>query len=313
MMGKKSILNQKENNMQNYSEFVMQHSPVIEATICEFLKSESKDNTLYEAMTYSVKAGGKKFRPLLFLATLSFLTYPIEKSAYQIASALEMIHTYSLIHDDLPAMDDDDLRRGMPTNHKQFGEAMAILAGDGLLTEAFDLVSVSDIDPKKLVQIIRIISSSAGVSGMIAGQVEDIQAEDKQVSLQTLQGIHEKKTGALILSAIQMACVLANSGKETREYLSLYGESIGIAFQIRDDLLDVIGDEKVIGKHTGSDEKLNKSTYVSLLGLDGATNAFYGQCEKAQQSLDKAKLNLGISAQEMTLLDEILTELKEIK
>ena len=298
--------------MSNYSNFVTQHSPIINQTICQFLEKKCLNKELYESMVYSVKAGGKKFRPLLFLATLTFLDYPIKRSEYAVASSLEMIHTYSLIHDDLPAMDDDDLRRGKPTNHKQFGEAMATLAGDGLLTEAFHLMASSGLESDKLVQLIGILASSAGVNGMISGQVEDIQAENQQVNLVQLQKIHEKKTGALILSAIQMACVVAQVDKNMAQALNQYGASIGVAFQIRDDLLDVIGDETVIGKHTGSDEKLNKSTYVSLLGLEGATRAFYEQCQVAEKGLNNAKQLLGLSFEETTLLDEILRELKEI-
>lgn len=298
--------------MTNYSNFVAMNAPKIEQSICEFLQEETIGEELTKSMIYSIKAGGKKFRPLLFLATLDLFDYSITQAEYNVASSLEMIHTYSLIHDDLPAMDDDDLRRGMPTNHIEFGEALAILAGDGLLTEAFHLLSLTDIEPKKLVNIMGILSASAGTKGMIAGQVEDIQAENRQASLEELQKIHEKKTGALIKSAVEMACIIADVNIFVQGKLEQYATSLGIAFQIRDDLLDVIGDETLIGKHTGSDEKLNKSTYVSLLGLSGAKEAFYEQCDKAQEALNQVKLELNQSINSLTLLDEILKELKEI-
>lgn len=297
--------------MSTYTDFVTRHAPIIEQTICTFLKKETIGEDLYDSMNYSVKAGGKKFRPLLFLATLSLVDYPITNEEYKVASSLEMIHTYSLIHDDLPAMDDDDLRRGKPTNHKQFGEAMAILAGDGLLTESFHLLSSAKIEATKLVKLVEILSSSAGTKGMIAGQVEDIEAEEQSVSLAELQLIHEKKTGALIKSAVEMACVLASVSPIIESELMTYATTVGIAFQIRDDLLDVIGDEDVIGKHVGSDEKLNKSTYVSLLGLEEAKEAFYTQCNIAKEALRRTKIELGIDNAQ-TLLDEILKELKEI-
>lgn len=298
--------------MSKYSEFAGFFSPIIEETICAFLKEQTVSDELYEAMVYSVKAGGKKFRPLLFLATLELLDVELTKEEYKVASSLEMIHTYSLIHDDLPAMDDDDLRRGLPTNHKQFGEALAILAGDGLLTEAFHILSTAVIDADKKVQLINILATQSGSSGMIAGQVEDIKAEHQQVSLDVLQKIHEKKTGALIKASVEMACVLKDINDTVFNFLMDYATSLGIAFQIRDDLLDVIGDERLIGKRVGSDERLEKSTYVSLLGLDKAKEAFYQQCEQAESALKQVKEELELGNTQ-TLLDEILRELKEIK
>ncbi|MGX4686745.1 polyprenyl synthetase family protein [Vagococcus sp. JNUCC 83] len=298
--------------MSKYSEFAGRFSPIIEETICAFLKEQTVSDELYEAMVYSVKAGGKKFRPLLFLATLELLDVELTKEEYKVASSLEMIHTYSLIHDDLPAMDDDDLRRGLPTNHKQFGEALAILAGDGLLTESFHILATAVIDADKKVQLINLLATQSGSSGMIAGQVEDIKAEHQQVSLDVLQKIHEKKTGALIKASVEMACVLKDINDIVFNFLMDYATSLGIAFQIRDDLLDVIGDERLIGKRVGSDERLEKSTYVSLLGLGKAKEAFYQQCEQAESALKQVKEELKLGNTQ-TLLDEILRELKEIK
>ncbi|MDT2813872.1 polyprenyl synthetase family protein [Vagococcus carniphilus] len=293
-----------------YQEFAEKNIPIIDRTMYQFLEESGKSERLLEAMNYSLEAGGKRFRPLLFLATVSFFSQTLEKTHYEVAAALEMIHTYSLIHDDLPAMDDDDLRRGKPTNHKVYGEAIAILSGDALLTEAFHLMATMKIDSSIRTELIRLLAKASGSEGMIAGQVDDILGENQRISLKDLQKMHSKKTGALIQYAVEAGVVTCSQQFEMKKWLLEYAQNLGIAFQIKDDLLDVIGDESKIGKKIGTDEAHNKNTYVSLLGLEGAKNAFFNHCELAEESLAKAKELL--ETQEQTLLDVILEELKVI-
>ena len=296
---------------QTYKEFALEHGPVINQKMYDFLEENNQSDLLFESMTYSLDAGGKRFRPLLLLATISFIGNTLDKSHYEVAAALEMIHTYSLIHDDLPAMDDDDLRRGKPTNHKVYGEAMAILAGDALLTEAFHLLATMEVDSGLKIELIRLLSKASGSEGMIAGQVEDILGEDKKISFRELQKMHQKKTGMLIQYAVEAACVMSMTSFEVKKWLLEYAQNIGIAFQIRDDLLDVIGDEEKIGIKVGADEAHNKNTYVSLLGVEGATKAFENHCDLAKESLEKAKSFLN-HTKETTLLEIIIEELKVI-
>lgn len=294
--------------VQTYQAFATENIPVINQTMYQFLKETNKSEQLLEAMDYSLEAGGKRFRPLLLLATIAFFDKPLEKVHYEVAAALEMIHTYSLIHDDLPAMDDDDLRRGKPTNHKVFGEALAILSGDALLTESFHLIATMKVDSSIRTELIRLLAKASGSEGMIAGQVEDILGEDKKITLKELQKMHSKKTGALIQFAVEAGVVLSSQQFEVKKWLLEYAQNLGIAFQVRDDLLDVVGDEKKIGKKIGADEAHNKNTYVSLLGLEGAKLAFVNHCELAEESLAKAKELTGVDQE--TLLDGILEELK---
>ena len=232
-----------------------------------------------EAMQYSLMAGGKRLRPILMISSAKalgkddFIVMPA-------ACAIECIHTYSLIHDDLPAMDDDDLRRGKPTCHKAFNEAIAILAGDGLLTLAFEILSSSwvkepwnlnkDIDPDLKLKAINLISKAAGIKGMVAGQCADIETEGKPIEEQTLYYIHTHKTAAMIQVSLEAAAVLCGADEKTRKSLADFGFNLGLAFQIRDDLLDIEGDEKQIGKPVGSDLKKKKATYPAMFGIDGA-------------------------------------------
>lgn len=242
---------------------------------------------LKESMLYSVKNGGKRFRPILLLMTLEAFGV-VRSKGMNTAIALEMIHTYSLIHDDLPAMDNDDIRRGKPTNHKVYGDALAILAGDGLLTDAFSLVSSDEcIDTKIRVELITFLSRSAGTFGMIAGQVMDIDAEDKVVTLEKLKKIHHLKTGRLIEFACLAAGFIAEQDDDIMAALSEFAKVLGLAFQIQDDILDVEGDVNTIGKPIGSDVVNGKSTYVSLLGLDGAKQMLVNEIEKALQILEQ--------------------------
>lgn len=277
----------------------------------DFLEKTSQSEILFDSMVYSLDAGGKRFRPLLLLATVDFFGQTLENSHYEIAAALEMIHTYSLIHDDLPAMDDDDLRRGKPTNHKVYGEGLAILAGDALLTESFHLVAEMEVESSLKVELIRLLAKASGSTGMIAGQVEDVLGEGKKINFRELQKMHQKKTGMLIQFAVEAGVLMSTQSFEMKKWLLEYAQNVGIAFQIRDDLLDVLGDEAAIGKKVGADEAHNKNTYVSLLGIEGATKAFENHCDLATESLQKAKGLLNKS-EEVTLLEIIIEELKVI-
>ena len=223
---------------------------------------------LYEAMAYSVNIGGKRIRPILML-----LTYKMYNEDYKdilpAAGALEMIHTYSLIHDDLPAMDNDDLRRGNPTNHKVFGDAAAILAGDGLLNEAFNILFRESLEKgEKWIKAGCLIGNSSGADGMIAGQIVDILGENKTMQEDELVYMHSKKTGELIKTAILSGATLAGAEEKDLTLLKEFGEKLGLAFQIKDDILDVVGDELKLGMTTKKDEIQNKSTFVSVYGLD---------------------------------------------
>ncbi len=297
--------------MSRYKEFSKQNIPVINQKMYDFLEKTSQSEILFDSMVYSLDAGGKRFRPLLLLATADFFGQTLENSHYEIAAALEMIHTYSLIHDDLPAMDDDDLRRGKPTNHKVYGEGLAILAGDALLTESFHLVAEMEVESSLKVELIRLLAKASGSTGMIAGQVEDVLGEGKKINFRELQKMHQKKTGMLIQFAVEAGVLMSTQSFEMKKWLLEYAQNVGIAFQIRDDLLDVLGDEAAIGKKVGADEAHNKNTYVSLLGIEGATKAFENHCDLATESLQKAKGLLNKS-EEVTLLEIIIEELKVI-
>lgn len=221
---------------------------------------------IYDAMRYSLFAGGKRLRPMLMWECARMLGGSWE-TVRPFACALEMIHTYSLIHDDLPAMDNDDLRRGLPTNHIKFGEAMAILAGDALLNKAFEIVSgYEHKDLSRAMRAINVLAASSGTEGMIGGQVVDLAAEGKDISLSELQYIHLLKTGAIIRSACVIGGILAGADDDELRAIDEYAKNLGIAFQIRDDILDVTGSEEELGKPIGSDAEQDKNTYVKLIG-----------------------------------------------
>jgi geranylgeranyl diphosphate synthase type II len=226
---------------------------------------------IHEAMRYSLFAGGKRVRPVLALAAAEAVG-ATTADLLPVAGALELIHTYSLIHDDLPAMDDDDLRRGRPTCHKAYGEAIAILAGDGLLTMAFEVLSdprrMKSIQARTLVSMIREIAVASGVFGMVGGQVVDIQSENKEIDFPTLEYIHTHKTGALIRASVRVGALYAKAGKRQFAALTRYGEMAGLAFQIVDDILDVTGKQEELGKDIGSDLEKGKKTFPSFLGLE---------------------------------------------
>ncbi len=262
----------------------------IEDTLERLLPVNSlPERKLYEAMRYSCLDGGKRLRPALFCAVLDLLGAQEKKDFLPFAAAIEMIHCYSLIHDDLPAMDNDDYRRGKLTNHKVYGEAMAILAGDGLLTYAFQVmlgVKIPGVTAEQVLAAAKTMADCAGLSGMVAGQAVDILNDGKPLTLAQLADIHRKKTGAMIKGAVLSAAILAGAREEQRNALESYSEQMGLAFQIADDILDVVGDSKEIGKETGSDEKNGKVTYPSLLGLDESYACGEGAVLAAVAALD---------------------------
>lgn len=246
--------------------------------------------TLKKAMQYSLEAGGKRIRPVLLFATLISLGIQLEKGIKS-AAALEMIHTYSLIHDDLPAMDNSDYRRGKLTNHQVFGDATAILAGDGLLTFSFSLLSEDkELSAEKKVALVQLFAKSAGPEGMVGGQEDDLEAENQSISLEKLAAIHRNKTGALLKSAVLAGAIIADADKNTTTYLTSYAENIGIAFQIADDILDVVGDEKKLGKKVGMDEAMHKSTYPAFLSLEGAKLELDKHIEAAKTAINSMDL-----------------------
>ncbi|SEN22405.1 polyprenyl synthetase family protein [Lihuaxuella thermophila] len=243
---------------------------------------------LLESMRYSLLAGGKRLRPVLVLATAEACGGDAEK-ALPFACALEMIHTYSLIHDDLPCMDNDDFRRGKPTNHKVFGDAQAILAGDALLTEAFGLMAAgakqAGLSAGTALTIIEEASRCAGAKGMVGGQVSDLLSENRTITLEELESIHRRKTGDLIAFAVRTGARLAGASDGLLSALTRFAYGLGLAFQIQDDILDVIGDQHLIGKPVGSDQARNKATYPALLGLEASK-------QKLREVTDAAKAEL---------------------
>ena len=260
------------------------------------------DGVLIDAMRYSLFAGGKRLRPILLMAAAEALGSPGHLYT-QVACALEMIHTYSLIHDDLPSLDNDDYRRGKPTNHKVYGDALALLAGDGLLTEAFvTLLSQQGVEKRILCIIIKEIASAAGPYGMVSGQVVDLLSENKQIDSETLTYMHQQKTGAMFRAAVRSGALLAGASEAQLAALTEYAKQFGLAFQITDDILDVVGNSEKIGKPVGSDERNHKSTYVSLYTLSGAK-------EMARLSVEQAVAALEIFGEEAEILRLIVQNL----
>ncbi len=284
------------NKVESYRDYINKYLNLY------FENKGSYNRVIYDSASYSLNIGGKRVRPILFL-----LTYGLYKDNYkdviEMASAIEMIHTYSLIHDDLPSMDNDDLRRGMPTNHKKFGESIAILAGDMLLNEAMSLLMQFSIkNGEKALLASKEIAEAAGPEGMIGGQVVDIINEDKLISKEELLYMHNKKTGELIRVSIVAAAILANAPKEDIEILNDFGLKLGLAFQIKDDILDIVGDVSKLGKNTKSDENNNKSNFISLFGLE--------YCERECINLTKECIDLlkGLSVEAIEL-EEITLDL----
>ena len=256
----------------NIKSYLNERCRMVDEALDRYLPKEDElPFSLHKAMRYSVFAGGKRVRPILMLAACEAVGGTVEQ-ALPAACALEMIHTYSLIHDDLPAMDDDDFRRGNPTNHKVFGEAIAILAGDALLTEAFILLSANSaaavVSPSARLQVIREIAVCAGSRGMVGGQVVDMESEgSRDIDFATVQYIHTHKTGALIKASVRSGALLGGAVPEQLDAITRYGEAIGLAFQIADDILDIEGTTAEIGKDAGSDEARGKATYPAVIGL----------------------------------------------
>ena len=259
---------------------------LVEATLAEELaKTPVLDATLRASMEYSLMAGGKRLRPILLMAAADAVGADGTKFL-SVACALEMIHTYSLIHDDLPAMDDDALRRGKATNHVVYGDGIAILAGDALLTLAFTVIlRQKDVPAEALLRVVDEISRAAGAEGMVGGQALDLEAENRQITMEELRSVHRGKTGALFCAALRSGAILAGATEEQLAALTSYADHFGLAFQITDDILDVIGSAEEIGKPVGSDEKNNKSTYVSLTSLPEAQALARCTAEAAEEAL----------------------------
>ena len=259
---------------------------LVESALEEFYGDQQLAANLREAVLYSIHAGGKRIRPYLLLEVLESLQVPITIAHAQVAAALEMIHTGSLIHDDLPAMDDDDFRRGRLTNHKKFGEALAILAGDALFLDPYALIAQADLPNEIKVDLIASLSLSSGSMGMVAGQVLDMEGEGKHLNLEELQTIHANKTGKLLAFPFQAAGVIAELDENLQKQLKTVGELIGLAFQVRDDILDVTASFEEIGKTPQKDLQAEKSTYPALLGLDEAKVFCNRTLDHANEKLD---------------------------
>ncbi len=261
----------------------------IEKALEQFLprgEENSLTQPVVDSMRYSLLLGGKRIRPVMTLAFCQLCGGDAEL-ALPFACAVEMVHTYSLIHDDLPCMDDDDLRRGKPANHKVYGEAMALLAGDGLLTKAFETALAFSGPAADAVRGAKILAQCAGAAGMVGGQCIDLNSEGQDVDLNLLAEMDQGKTVALISAACQMGCAAAGAGEEALENARRYAEGVGMAFQIRDDILDVLGDAAILGKNVGMDSARDKRNYVSLLGVEEAqklVDSFTAQAEEALQS-----------------------------
>jgi len=271
--------------MEDFQVYLKEKTNFFETELKKELQELSYPETIAKGMEYAVLNGGKRLRPFLLFTTLELLNENINKGVKS-AIALEMIHSYSLVHDDLPALDNDDYRRGKLTTHKVFGEAEGILIGDSLLTYAFYVLSQKNLELLSSEQIVNIISKTSeysGINGMIGGQMIDIQSENKKIDLETLKYIHSHKTGKLIKLPIEIACIIANLEKNKREVLEEYADLIGIAFQVKDDILDVEGNFEDLGKPVGSDIDLHKATYPSILGMEESKKILNDTVEKAKE------------------------------
>ena len=271
--------------MNDFQVYLKEKTDFFETELKKELQELSYPETIAKGMEYAILNGGKRLRPFLLFATLELLNQNIEKGVKS-AIALEMIHSYSLVHDDLPALDNDDYRRGKLTTHKVFGEAEGILIGDSLLTYAFYVLSQKNLEFLSFEQIVNIISKTseyAGINGMIGGQMIDIESENKKIDLETLKYIHSHKTGKLIKLPIEIACIIANVEKDKKEVLEEYANLIGLAFQVKDDILDVEGTFEDLGKPVGSDVDLHKATYPSILGMEESKKILNDTVEKAKE------------------------------
>ncbi|WP_057829290.1 polyprenyl synthetase family protein [Liquorilactobacillus cacaonum] len=270
------------NRMKDFQE---QNLPKFEKKIASFLGSLEAEKTLKDAMSYSVEIGGKRIRPLMIMAICNFFERPVDDDVLVIAGSLELLHTYSLIHDDLPEMDNDNLRRGKPTNHKVYGQAHAVLAGDGLLTLSFDWITRTNLGDKAKLDLISFLGKAAGPEGMVSGQVADIEGEQKILTLEQLQRVHARKTGALLKYACQAGSILSNVNEREFNLLVSFGSLFGLAFQIYDDILDVVSTTEKMGKKVHKDQSENKNTYPGILGLEGAYKMLDEVIGKARNEL----------------------------
>ncbi len=272
--------------MNNYEEQLAFYAKNANDALRERLtfKGTCLQMQVIDAMRYSLLDAGKRLRAA-FVMEFARLCRAPRGDAVAFACAIEMVHAYSLIHDDLPCMDDDDLRRGKPSCHKAFGEANALLAGDGLLTLAFETAADAPLPDARIVEAIKTLSRAAGVFGMIGGQVIDLASEGKQIDLQTLNLLYELKTGALLRASAKLGCIAGGADTRMTEAADAYAKACGLAFQITDDILDVVGTAEKIGKPIGSDNENHKTTYVTLFGVEGAKKAAAEQVELAKQSI----------------------------
>lgn len=272
----------------NFKDDLKSKVVIVENLLNEYMpKEEGYQKTICQAMNYSLKAGGKRLRPILTLEACKIVGGN-EKDVIPFAVAIEMIHTYSLIHDDLPALDNDDLRRGRATNHKVYGEAMAILAGDGLLNYAYEIMlreSIGKENSQKYLRAINEIAKASGIYGMIGGQVVDIESENKKINIDKLDFIHMNKTAAIMVGCMRAGAIIGGANEVQLENITKYAKNIGLSFQIVDDILDIVGDESKLGKKVGSDIDNDKSTYPSLLGLETSK-------EIANELIQEAKLSI---------------------
>ena len=280
----------ENNEAARVKAYLGERKAIVDAALDRYLpKADTYPPVIFESVRYSIFAGGKRLRPIFCVAAAETVGGDMAV-VLPTACALEMIHTYSLIHDDLPAMDDDEYRRGRLTNHKVYGEGLAVLAGDALLTDAFRLLSgkeaAESIAPEKVVTVIHEIAEAVGFFGMVGGQVADLDAEGKDVDFETLNYIHHHKTEALITVSLRAGAILANASDHDLEALTVYGGKIGLAFQIADDILDIEGDLASLGKETGCDSIRKKATYPSLVGLEQARSEACRLVEDAVDALN---------------------------
>ncbi|MGG0657826.1 polyprenyl synthetase family protein [Rummeliibacillus pycnus] len=272
---------------QQLKAFMKENIPVVEKRMNDLVKEITAPEILKESMLYSLNAGGKRVRPLFVLAVMDHFNVK-DDAAYTVGAVIEMIHTYSLIHDDLPSMDNDDYRRGKLTNHKVYGDAFATLAGDALNTIAFGILArMEQVDAKKRLELIDKLSVAAGAEGMVGGQILDIEGETKQLTLEELEKVHVNKTGAILRFSIESGAILAGVSDEEKAILVEYAHHIGLCFQIQDDILDIVGTSEQLGKTAGKDVASDKSTYPALLTLDGAKEKLHAHYHLAIEALEK--------------------------
>lgn len=269
-----------------FKNYLDEHKKLIESSIDSYLAELTYPEVIAEGMKYAILNGGKRLRPILLFMTLDILGKDKTKGTAS-GVGIEMIHSYSLVHDDLPALDNDDFRRGKLTTHKKFGEAEGILIGDALLTHAFYILTArnSYLAPEQIVEIVKLTSSYAGINGMIGGQMMDIASEGKRIDMETLKYIHSNKTGKLIKLPVEIGCIIGEATPEEKETLIKFAELIGLAFQIKDDILDIEGDFLTLGKPVGSDQELEKSTYPALIGLNESKELLKNTIEEAKSIL----------------------------